>query len=259
MSAGPGPEGRFRRAPEFRPATPPRTEGAKKRPPEVRPATPPSAERARKRPPGSNARSAGLATTPPSLSVVLVGFMGAGKTTVGPLVARALGCDFVDLDAAVEQRMERPVPVLIRERGEAFFRRAESAAAAEILAGPPLVLATGGGWAAQPGRIDALAGRARAVWLQVRARTALARMGGQLRDRPLLDGPDALSAARVLLAERTPCYERCAIRIDTEELAPGQVAQEILRRLEGTARSRAPGGRGGGTARANQNEGEASA
>lgn len=186
--------------------------------------------------------------------------MGAGKTTVGPILADALGRAFVDLDAAVGQRWGHPVPALIRERGLAFFRRVESAAAAEILAGPPVVLATGGGWAAQPGRIEALEGRAHAVWLQVRPRTALARIGDGLRDRPLLDVPDPLDAARALLAERTPCYQRCAIRIDTDELAPGQVAQEILRRLEdAAARAPARDGRGAAGAPANQREGEASA
>lgn len=192
--------------------------------------------------------------------------MGAGKTTVGPVLADALGCAFVDLDAAVAQRWGRPAPALLRERGLAFFRRAESAAAAEILAGPPLVLATGGGWAAQPGRIEALEGRAHTVWLQVRPRTALARIGDGLRDRPLLDVPDPLGAARALLAERTPRYERCAIRIETDELAPAQVAQEILRRLQdAAARASARDGRGGAgvpanqRALANQEEGETSA
>lgn len=186
--------------------------------------------------------------------------MGAGKTTVGPILADALGCAFVDLDAAVAQRLGRPAAALIRERGLAFFRRAESAATAEILAGPPVVLATGGGWAARAGRVEALAGRAHTVWLQVRPRTALARIGEGLRDRPLLDAPNSLSVARALLAERTPCYEQCAIRIDTDELAPDQVAREILRRLAGeAARAQARDDRGGAGAPANRREGEASA
>ncbi len=168
----------------------------------------------------------------PRLPVLLVGFMGAGKSTVGPILARALGCGFVDLDAAVERRLGRPVPAIVRDRGLSFFRRAESETAARILVGPPVVLATGGGWAARPGRVDALARRARCVWLRVRPRTVLARIGDGLRDRPLLDVPDPLAAARVLLDERTPFYARCGIRIDTDELAPGQVAAEILRRLD---------------------------
>lgn len=171
--------------------------------------------------------------------------MGAGKSTVGPILARALGCAFVDLDAAVERRLGRSVPAVIREQGLAVFRRAESEAAADILAGPPVVLATGGGWAACEGRVDALARRAHCVWLRVRPRTALARIGDRLRDRPLLDVADPLEAARALLEERAPRYGRCGIRIDTDELAPAEVADEILRRLGSPVPGDPPAARAG--------------
>ncbi len=158
--------------------------------------------------------------------------MGAGKSTVGPILARALGLGFVDLDGEIERRLSRSVPTLMRERGLERFRRLEAGVAQEVLSGPPVVLATGGGWAAQPGRVASLEGAAHLVWLRVEPRTALARIGEDLSGRPLLDVADPLAAARALLAERTPHYARCAIRIDTDGRAPEEVAGEILRRAE---------------------------
>lgn len=157
--------------------------------------------------------------------------MGAGKSTVGPILARALGCGFVDLDDEMERRHGRSVPALLRECGAEDFRRMESSVAREVLEGPPVVLSTGGGWGGRPGRVASLAGAAYAVWLRVRARTALARIGEGLAGRPLLDVADPLAAARALLARRTPHYARCPIRIDTDDRAPDEVAREILRRV----------------------------
>ena len=192
-------------------------------------------------PPSSSAGSTGplrsRKTRPPAArslprSIVLVGFMGAGKSTIGRILARALDCGFVDLDDELERRLGRSVPTLLRECGVEDFRRMESSVAEKILAGPPVVFATGGGWGAQPGRVASLQEAAHAVWLRVRPRTALARIGEALSDRPLLDVADPLAAARALLAERTPHYARCAIKIDTDNRAPDEVAHEILRRAE---------------------------
>ena len=171
------------------------------------------------------------ATNPSPSRLVLIGFMGAGKSTTGALVARALGWEFVDLDDEVARRAGLPVPEIIRSHGLASFRRMEEAAGKSALARDRIVVAAGGGWAATPGSIAQAQGVARTVWLQVRPATALARVAASGTSRPLLeDAPSPLAAAEALLTERTPHYARGDIRIDTEGRSPEEVALEVLDR-----------------------------
>ncbi len=174
-----------------------------------------------------------VVSAPPELPgplerIVLVGFMGAGKSTVGPLLARTLGWRFVDLDAEVERAEGSSVAALIRERGVERFRELESRAGRQVLRNRRIVVAAGGGWAAEPGHMDMLDQSSLAVWLQVTPDTALARIRAARSTRPLLDVGDPLGAARDLLQARTAHYCRSDITIDTEDRSPAQVVREIL-------------------------------
>lgn len=160
--------------------------------------------------------------------LVLVGFMGAGKSTVGPLVARALGWDFVDLDEEIAGRDGRHPGEIIRRDGIERFRELESKAARELLRREGLVLAMGGGWAAQPGHMASLRRDSLSVWLKVTPAAALARIRGSAISRPLLAGPDPEAAAATLLSRRTTHYRRSAITIETDGRSPDEVAREIL-------------------------------
>ncbi len=166
----------------------------------------------------------------PIRRLVLIGFMGAGKSAVGPWVARALGWKFVDLDDEIARREGVPVPEVIRRRGIAHFRRVESKIGKQVLKRPYRVLSVGGGWAAQPGHMALLDGVALSVWLQVRPATALARIRASTLTRPLLEVKDPLPTARALLRERTPHYEGSRIRIGTEGKSPETVAREVIER-----------------------------
>ena len=107
--------------------------------------------------------------------IVLVGFMGAGKTTIGQLLAERMGLPFTDSDQVIEQRAGRPVAQIFAEDGEPAFRALEHQVIADLLAGPALVLALGGGAAEHPGTRDRLA-RARVVYLQVGYEEAMRRV-----------------------------------------------------------------------------------
>lgn len=177
--------------------------------------------------------------------VVLVGFMGAGKSTTGRKIARALDWEFVDLDDEIERLHGRSPAVLIREQGEAAFRRMESEAARAVLARPRLVLATGGGWGAQPDHLAGLDAATCSVWLRVEPATAVARIASARNGaapparaaapgaaRPLLDdSPDPQAAAEALLRSRTPCYRRARVAVDTDDKTPEQVARSVLAEL----------------------------
>ena len=163
--------------------------------------------------------------------LVLVGFMGAGKSTVGRLVADRLGWSFIDLDGEIERREARPVHEIIRNEGLNHFRRIETVAGREAIRGKRVVVAVGGGWPAEPGNMDLLEEGTFCVWLQVSPRAALARLAKSDTPRPLLEVADPVAAAEELLSRRRSHYGRGSIRIDTDDLTPDEVVRDILERL----------------------------
>jgi shikimate kinase len=163
--------------------------------------------------------------------VVLVGFMGAGKTTVGRSLAKRLGWRFVDLDAAVEAADGRRIPAIFAEEGEPFFRALEARISAEVLAGDGVVVATGGGWAATPGWADRLPEQTATVWLQVSPEEAVRRASTEPGQRPLLEVDHPLNEARALLDRRRAAYAAAHWRVDTERSSVEDVTARILESL----------------------------
>ena len=170
----------------------------------------------------------------PRRHLVLVGLPGSGKSTVGPLVAEALGTSFVDLDGAIERRMGGAIAELFARYGEASFRMLEREEMERVLAAEPCVVAAGGGWAAQAGNLESAEGRAFLVYLAVPAAVAADRVTDAPGERPLLAG-DVRVRMAALLADRAAPYERCDARVDAAGGTPEAVAGEVLR----LARSRA--------------------
>lgn len=172
---------------------------------------------------------AGSATT--VTRIVIIGFMGAGKSTVGRMLADALGWRFADLDNEVAGRDGKPVDQIIRQEGLDHFRRRESEVGREILCRRQVVFSVGGGWPAQPGHMELLGKDTVSIWLQVGVASALKRIAASTSPRPLLQVPDPLSTATVLLTDREPYYRRASIAIETEGKSPDQVLRAILRSL----------------------------
>jgi shikimate kinase len=152
--------------------------------------------------------------------------MGSGKTTVGRIVADALGCPFVDLDKLIVQRDGRSIKEIFEADGEAFFRRAEEAALADTLkkyAQGDVVLSLGGGTILSAASRALLRDKTLCIWLDAPAEVLRARIGTNPK-RPLADDD---FAAR--LESRRPLYEEVAeITIDTESLSPQDIADEII-------------------------------
>ena len=162
--------------------------------------------------------------------VVLVGFMGAGKSTVGPRLALALGWSFHDLDAVVEAEEGRTIGAIFSDSGEPYFREVEDRVARRHLELPRVVLAMGGGWAAVPGRLEALPPGTVSVWLKVDPEEAVRRAGGG-GTRPLLSGPEPVEVARALLRQRASRYAASHLEVDTEGRSVEDVTAQILARL----------------------------
>jgi len=160
--------------------------------------------------------------------IVLVGFMGCGKTTVGRKVAGRLGWRFVDCDAVVAEEAGMSVSRIFRERGEPWFRAREGAVGRRFLERDRVVLGTGGGWPAAEGRLDALPPGTLSVWLRVSAEEAVRRAEREGDTRPLLRGGDAVALARKLLDERARWYEMAEASIDTVGRTPDEVAARVV-------------------------------
>lgn len=160
--------------------------------------------------------------------LLLVGMMGAGKTTVGRLLADRLGCAYVDSDAQVEQATGRTVPELFEAEGEPAFRAAESAALHEALEGDaPVVVSVAGGAVLDPANRDLLHRSGTVVWLRAEPATLAARVGDGA-GRPLLAGEAADTLAR-LDRERRPHYAGLAdVVVDVDGVPPDVVADRVL-------------------------------
>jgi shikimate kinase len=159
--------------------------------------------------------------------VVLIGPMGAGKTTVGQLLAAALTTTARDTDADIEAAEGRSISEIFVDEGETYFRQLEVAAVAAALAEHDGVLTLGGGAVLDPVTRELLAGH-RVIFLRVGLAEAVKRVGLGT-SRPMLLG-NVRSRIKALLDERTPIYEEVATEtVETDGRTPGEVAAEILR------------------------------
>ena len=162
--------------------------------------------------------------------MILVGLPGAGKTTVGRIVAEHLGVRFAEVDALIEERVGLPIPKIFSDRGEGAFREYESEIVAELVASDHArVIAPGGGWAAQAHSLDSVAGRALTVYLETTPATAAVRArNGVLR--PLLGADEGAYEGRIAELHRTRqrYYSGCDVSVSTDGRTPVEVAQEVV-------------------------------
>jgi shikimate kinase len=165
----------------------------------------------------------------PGDNIVLVGFMGAGKTVCGRLLARRLGRCFVETDELITAREGRSIPEIFASQGEARFRALEGEALEALRLKSGEVIATGGGFPCREGRMEALRALGTVVWLRgdVADLETRARRSGQ---RPMLAGRTAEEVA-ALCREREPYYRQADLVIDTTGLGPDQVVSRVLAAL----------------------------
>jgi shikimate kinase len=160
--------------------------------------------------------------------IVLVGMMGAGKSTVGHRMAEQLGWKYFDSDAQVVAETGQTVPELFAERGEAAFRAEEARVLAEALSGSePVVVSAAGGVVLSESNRNLLTQSGTVVWLRADPRT-LARRVGMGKGRPLL-GDDPAAALVELYEVRRPLYQSvAAVVVDVDDLTPHQVVDRVL-------------------------------
>ncbi|MFY9270781.1 MAG: shikimate kinase [Candidatus Manganitrophaceae bacterium] len=164
-------------------------------------------------------------------NIVLLGFMGTGKSVVGRRLAAALGRPFVDSDRVIEEKAGKPVSEIFADRGEAEFRRLETEAVAELSDKKGSIIATGGGVVLNSKNLDLLGKNGVLILLKSRPEVIFKRVQKRAGQRPLLQGPDPLSEIKRLLAERDPYYQRADAVFDTSEMALDEVVEQIKRKV----------------------------
>jgi shikimate kinase len=169
--------------------------------------------------------------------LVLIGLPGAGKSTVGRLLAERLGTHCTDVDPILERATGLSIAELFTTEGEPAFREREHRAVIEALGLPPHVVAPGGGWAAQPRQLEETSDRAVAIHLAVDPLVAARRLAeaGMAATRPLLAGPDPGARLAELAAERAASYARAPVAVDVSR----RTAEETADLLMAIAKSKA--------------------
>jgi shikimate kinase len=175
----------------------------------------------------------GSAAADPSVPhLVLVGLAGAGKSTVGELLADALQRSFLDFDMEITRRCGMSVPEIFGQKGEGYFRELETMLTRELAETGGMVLAPGGGWILNDENRSLLSPLARMIYLKVSPEVALHRMGAATAGRPLLNRPDPRGELERLLEVRRPLYELAEITVVVDRLDAQRVTERILDKLQ---------------------------
>lgn len=165
-------------------------------------------------------------------NIILVGFMASGKSHVGRLLSDRTGMPLVDADSIIVERAGKSIEQIFADEGEAAFRSLERQVIAEVCGGAGQIISAGGGAFVDPDNRQAMLGGGTVFCLQARPETIYQRLKASNESgrpvRPLLAGPDPLGRIRELLAARAEAYAQAHNCIDTDELTPEGVAEELL-------------------------------
>ena len=184
---------------------------------------------------GGNARETGVSLLINALgtrSIVLVGMMGAGKSSVGKRLAQRLGLQFFDADTEIERAAGMSIPEIFEKRGEAEFRQGEQRVIARLLSEGPTVLATGGGAFMSEATRQQIAEHGVSIWLKAEFDVLMRRVRKR-SNRPLLQNPDPESTLKGLMETRYPVYALAEIEIQSRDVAHDVIVDEIIAALSG--------------------------
>ncbi|PIQ84066.1 MAG: hypothetical protein COV75_04310 [Candidatus Omnitrophica bacterium CG11_big_fil_rev_8_21_14_0_20_63_9] len=166
------------------------------------------------------------------MNIILTGFMGTGKTTVGKKLAKRLGWKFVDVDQLIEESAKAPIAKIFTERGEAVFRRLERRHITRAVHGKHQVIATGGGAFIDQQNRSRLRASGPVVCLTAQPQVIFERVGRRITTRPMLAGAaNPLNRIRTLLQQRAKAYARADLTVDTSGLSVDQVVDRVWEAL----------------------------
>jgi shikimate kinase len=176
---------------------------------------------------GRQGKAKALATRLNGRPLVLVGMMGAGKTTVGRRLASRLGRQFIDSDEEIERAAQMSIPEIFEQRGEAEFRAGEMRVIARLLKEKDIVLATGGGAFVNPQTRALVKSDAISIWLKADLDVLFERVSRR-SNRPLLKTADPKGTLEKLIADRYPIYEEADVTVISRDVPQDNVAADVI-------------------------------
>jgi shikimate kinase len=178
----------------------------------------------------SASREAQIARALGSRSIVLVGMMGSGKSSIGRRVAQRLGIPFADADAEIEKAAGMTIADIFSVRGEPEFRVGEARVILRLLEGGPQVLSTGGGAFMSSDTRAAIATKGISIWLDADFEVLMKRIKRR-HDRPLLKTADPAATLRKLISERSPIYALADLKVQSHDAPHDRIVDEIVNAL----------------------------
>jgi shikimate kinase len=164
-------------------------------------------------------------------SVVLVGMMGVGKSSIGRRLAARLAVPFVDADTEIEKSADMSIPDIFARHGEPYFRSGEARVIARLLDGGPQVLATGGGAFMNEATRAAIRAKGVSIWLSAEFDVLVRRIAKRKNDRPMLQTDDPAETLRQLLKLRDPVYALADLTVQSRETPHDSIVSEIVTAL----------------------------
>jgi len=178
-----------------------------------------------------NAAAAAIGAALGRRSIVLVGMMGVGKSSVGRRLSARLSIPFVDADAEIEQAAGMSIADIFAKYGEAYFRSGEARVIARLLESGPQVLAAGGGAFINEETRALIKAKGISIWLHAELDVLVRRITKRKNERPLLQDGDPTETLRRLLAEREPIYAQADLTIESREVAHDAVVAKTITSL----------------------------
>jgi shikimate kinase len=175
-----------------------------------------------------------------SRSIVLIGMMGAGKSSVGRRLAARLAIPFVDADSEIEKAAGMSIADIFARHGEADFRGGEARVIARLLEGGPQVLSTGGGAFMNANTREAIRAKGISIWLKADLDVLMRRLSKRRNDRPLLQTGDPEQTLRALLAEREPAYAQADLTVHSRDAVHDAIVADIMTALAGLLKGTVP-------------------
>jgi len=175
-------------------------------------------------------------------SIVLVGMMGVGKSSIGRRLAARLGVPFVDADSEIETAADMSIPDIFARHGEAYFRNGEARVIARLLESGPQVLASGGGAVMNADTRAAIKAKGVSIWLKADFDVLMRRIAKRKNERPMLQTDDPSETLRQLLITREPFYALADLTVQSREAPHETIVAEIMRALTGFLGATPPDG-----------------
>ena len=179
----------------------------------------------------SNGAPAAIVSRLGDRSIVLIGMMGVGKSSIGRRLGARLGIPFIDADAEIEKAAGMSIADIFARHGEVAFRSGEARVIARLLNGGPQVLATGGGAVMNPETRALIQKKGVSIWLSAEFELLLRRISKRKAERPMLQTADPAATLRELLATREPIYAQADLTVQSRDVPHDAVVAEILDRL----------------------------